>query len=445
MQRSLLPRVKHPARWAIGLVAIGLVGTAISVGLTRTTAPQQDLSSLAVPVTSKDLAVQIKANGVVQAVRKINLSPKDSGRIVQLYVDEGDRVQQGQLIARMDSDQAQAQVNQFRAALSKAKADLAQKLAGNRSEDIAKAEADVKKFKAQLVEAQSRLTLANERVRRRQIPVDQGAVSRDSLDETLTEQRNARDNLEQAKASLEAAEQEWTKQRSGYRTEEIAQARAEVAQAMAQLRVYETQLENTLVRAPFSGIVTRRFAQEGDFVTPTTSASTSDGATSTSIAELSKGLEIEAKVPEASIAKINSGQRVEIRSDTYPDQVFQGHVRLVAPRAVQESNVTSFRVKVTLQSGLNTLKSGMNVKLIFLGDSIRNAAVVPLAAIVTKKDGQTGVLIPSENNQAQFRPVTLGAASSDQVQVIEGVKPGDRILLTPPPGQIIPGVDTIGL
>lgn len=86
--------------------------------------------------------------------------------------------------------------------------------------------------------------------------------------------------------------------------EEIAQSRAQVSEAVSQLQVYETQLENTLVRTPFAGIITRRYTDVGDFVTPTTSASTSDGATSASIAELSSGLEVEAKVPEASIARI---------------------------------------------------------------------------------------------------------------------------------------------
>jgi HlyD family secretion protein len=180
-------------------------------------------------------------------------------------------------------------------------------------------------------------------------------------------------------------------------------------------------------------------------VTPTTSASSSDGATSASIVELSRGLEVEAKVPEASIARIKPGQSVEIRADAYTDNIFKGRVRLIAPRAVQENNVTSFRVKVALQTGQDKLKAAMNVKLAFIGDSISNALVVPLAAIVTKKDGQIGVLVPDKNNQAQFRPVTVGPTSGDQIQILQGVSKGERILLSPPEGQVIPGVDTVGL
>jgi HlyD family secretion protein len=429
--------------WLMGFSALGILGTAAIAYFTfspRPT-PRLDLANDTVVVQSNDLAVQIKANGVVQPVRKINLSPKESGRVVELFVWEGDRVRLGQAIARMDDEQIRAQVHQYRAAVTRTQADLAQKLAGNRHEDIAKAEAEVEKYRAQLTEARSRLQLASDRVKRKRFPVEQGAVSHDSLNESLTEERNAKDNLNQVQASLTAAQQELLKQRRGYRIEEIAQAKAQVAEATAQLRAYETQLANTLVQAPFPGIITRRFADVGDFVTPTTSASTSDGATSASIAELSSGLEVEAKVPEASIARINPGQIVEIRSDSYPDRSFKGRVRLIAPRAVQENNVTSFRVKVTLQSGLEKLKAGMNVKLAFRGEPVRNALVVPLAAIVTQKDSQKGVWLVGAENQVKFQSIRLGAESGDRAQVLAGVKRGDRVLLSPPANQVIPGVD----
>jgi HlyD family secretion protein len=440
----MIGKSKKPRAWLIGLVAIGLLGTGTTTALVlRHNAAQPDITAQTIAVGTQDMALQIKANGVVQAVRKTNISPKDSGKITALYIDEGDQVKAGQLIARMDSEQVQAQVSQFQAELARAKASLSEKLAGNRAEDIAKARADVKKNEAALVQAQSRLELAAVRVDRRRVPVEEGAVSRDSLDEALTEQRNAQDNLDQARASLAVARQELTRQLNGSRPEEIAQAEAEVNRAAAQLQFYQSQLSETQVRAPFSGIITRRFAQEGDFVTPTTSASATDGATSTSIAELSSGLEIEAKVPEASIAKIKNGQKVEVTSDAYPNEKFEGQVRLIAPRAVDESNVTSFRVKVSLKNGQTRLKSGMNVKLVFVGDSIPNATVVPLAAIITQKDGQTGVIVPDEKHQAKFKPVTVGSTFGDKVQVVEGLKAGDRIFLSPPPGQKIEGVDTV--
>lgn len=227
------------------------------------------------------------------------------------------------------------------------------------------------------------------------------------------------------------------------RPEEIAQAEAEVAQSKAQVAFYQSQLNNTIIRAPFSGVITRRFAQEGDFVTPTTSASSSEGATSASIAELSSGLEIEAKIPEATISKIKSGQTANIQADTYPEETFKGKVSLIAPRAVQENNITSFRVKVALTTGQQKLKSGMNVKLTFLSEPIKNALVVPLAAVVTQPNGQTGVYV-ARQNQVRFQPIKVSATSSNQVQVLAGLQKSDRIFITPPSTEKIQGVDTVG-
>ena len=444
MQLPIFGKVKNPSPWVIGLLAAGLLGTATAVTLAiRGIAPKSDITNLTVAVASGNLTVQIKANGVVQAVRKINLSPKEAGRIAQLYVDEGDQVEQGKLLARMESEQFQAQVNQYKAALAQATAELAQKRAGTRPEEIAEAQARVATAQANVADAQAQLNRATEELKRNQFLAQEGAISRNTLGDFLTKQRQAQANLEAQAAGLREQKESLKKLRNGTRKEEIAQAEAEVAQAKAQLLYYEAQLENTFIRAPFAGTITRRFAQKGDFVTPTTSASSSDGATSASIAELSSGLEVEAKIPEASMAQIKPGQDVEIRADAYPDKVFKGRVRLIAPTAVKENNVTSIRVKVDLQTGQGLLKPGINVKLTFLGNQISNALVVPLAAIVTKKDGQTGVWVPDQNNKAQFRPVTVGVTSGNQAQILQGASKGERVFIQPPPDQKIDGVDTV--
>lgn len=117
---------------------------------------------------SQELSIQLKSNGVVEPVRKINTSSKDAGRIVALPVREGDRVQPGQVIARMDDEQLQAEVNQYRAILARSQAELAEKLSGNRPEEIAKANAEVLRYKAQVQEARSRLQLTTEKLSRRQ-------------------------------------------------------------------------------------------------------------------------------------------------------------------------------------------------------------------------------------------------------------------------------------
>ncbi|WP_414576195.1 efflux RND transporter periplasmic adaptor subunit [Anabaena sp. CCY 9402-a] len=444
MQTLPFCRVKKQNPWIFGVLVLGVLGTTTTVYLkTQKTAFKQDITSQTIMVQTKDWVVQIQANGVVQAIQKINLSPEESGRIAQLYVTEGDRVQKGHIIARMSGERIQAQVNQYQAFLSKAQADLELKRSGTRAEEIAELKARVATAQASVAAAQARLNHATEELKRNQMLVQEGAISRNAFGEVMAKQGEAKANLEAELARLKEQQQSLNKAKNGLRPQEIAQAEAEVAQAKAQLAFYQSQLNNTVIRAPFTGIITRRFAQEGDFVTPTTSASSSEGATSASIAELSSGLEIEAKIPEATISKINLGQTVDIQADTYPNETFQGRVSLIAPRAVQENNVTSFRVKVALSTGQTKLKSGMNVKLTFLGEPIKNAVVIPLAAVVTQPNGQTSVYVADEQNQAKFQVIKVSATSGDQVQILTGLKKSDRVFISPPSTEKIDGIDTV--
>jgi HlyD family secretion protein len=138
---------------------------------------------------------------------------------------------------------------------------------------------------------------------------------------------------------------------NGRRPQEIAQLKAAVDAAKAEVMSVQVQLQDTIIRAPFSGIVTQKYATEGAFVTPSTSASSTASATSTSIVALAKGLEILAKVPEADIRQIKPGQQVEFEADAFPGKVFKGRVQRVAPEAVVDQNVTSFEVRVALLTG----------------------------------------------------------------------------------------------
>jgi HlyD family secretion protein len=207
---------------------------------------------------------------------------------------------------------------------------------------------------------------------------------------------------------------------------------AAVKAAEAQVASAQVQLQDSIIRAPFSGIVTQKYATEGAFVTPTTSASSTASATSTSIVALAKGLEVLANVPEADVGQIQPGQPVEIVADAFPDRVFRGGVQLVAPEAVIEQNVTSFEVRVALApEAQEALRSGMNVDLTFLGEQLSNALVVPTVAIVTQ-DGETGVMVPNADDEPTFQPVTIGPTVQDQTQILEGLNPGQRVFIDLP-------------
>ncbi|MEG4120954.1 efflux RND transporter periplasmic adaptor subunit [Microcoleus sp. N9_B4] len=568
---------RKPQRWAIGLVAAGLlaVPTTIYIAKSRSQPKVDAIATMTVPVEAQNLTVRITSSGTVQPVQRVNLSPKGSGRIAELFVEQGDKVEAGQIVARMESRDVEAQLQQAQAREASVRAKLAKIEAGNRSEDIASARArldqaeaslaqaqagsrveeiagararlqqtqaglqrlragsrveEVSQGRARLAQAQARLAdaqtgsvkqeiaqaqtqidsskaqaeLTAQRVERNRPLVEEGALAKDKLDELIKENRTAQAKLiesqrrlqqlqenrlsqiqqlqaavqveqqalnqlqngtrseEIAKAEAEVAEaksklaqlengnrpeeiakaeaavaeakSQFAAQENGSRPEEIAQAKAELEEAQAQVRFQEVQLEDTKVRAPFAGIITQRYAIQGAFVTPATSASEATSATSTSIVALARDVEVLAKVPEADISQIKPGQEVEIVADAYPDKVFKGRVKLIAPEAVKERDVTLFQVRVALDTGKDSLQSGMNVDLRFVGEKLSNALVVPTVAIVTNK-GQTGVLVPDEKQQPQFKPVTVGSTIGNKIQILEGAKAGDRVFTELPQGK----------
>ncbi|MDZ8034151.1 efflux RND transporter periplasmic adaptor subunit [Nostoc sp. DedSLP04] len=467
----VIGKVKHPSRWLIGLIAGSalVVGTITTYTLVNQGTNKEDIAQLTVPVAAQNVTLRITASGKVVPVQSVNISPKNPGVLSQLYVEQGDRIQQGQILARMDSAGIEAQRSQYRANLAQSQAQLAQALAGSRPQEIAQARARLAQAQAQLAAAkagnrpqeiaqsqsqvdaaQARVNYTSEQVKRYQYLYEQGAENKQLLDQAISDDKSARANLEEAKkrfslvqtgtrseeidqrqAAVNEARAALVLLEDGTRSEEIVQRQAAVASAEAQLKGVQVQLEDTIIRAPLSGIVTQKYAEPGAFVTPTTSASTSASATSSSIVAVARGLEILAQVPEADLGRIKQGQQVEIVADAYPDQVFKGHVRLIAPEAVVEQGVTSFQVRVAIDTGIDKLRSGLNVDLTFLGDRVNNALVLPTVSIVTEK-GKTGVLVPDAKNKPQFREVTVGAQIQDQTQILGGVKVGDRIFVNPP-------------
>ncbi len=464
----LLRKAKHPLPWLIGLVAVGTlaIGTT-TYAVINTQREEPSLEELTVLVEKENLSITIESNGTVVPEKSVNISPKNSGRISELYFDQGDMVQEGQKLALMDNEDLQAQDIQARANLNQARARLAEARAGTTIEEIEQAQARLiqaqarleatqeasnsqpEQIQSQIDAARSRLELAQNRVERYKSLLDQGASTLDRYDEALNEFRNAQANLQEAQqrleqannnirpevlqqaASVSEAEKFLEQLQRGTRLEVIAQLQAEIDSAQAQVLGTQVKIQDTIITAPFSGIVTQKYATEGAFVTPTTSASTTASATSSSILALASGLKVTARVPEVDIIHIEPGQPVEIIADAYPDQVFEGIVQRVAPEAVIEQNVTSFEVEVALMTGKEDLLSGMNVDVAFLGQELRDSLVVPTVAIVTE-DGETGVMVADEEGQPEFRPVTIGLTVESQTQILRGVQQGERVYLELP-------------
>lgn len=459
-------KLHRPLPWLIGLITGGilLVGTATYL-VVENSGSRLKLEELTVPVERQNLTVQIRASGTVEPIRSVNISPKNPGRLAKLLVDQGDPVKQGQPLAVMENLEIQAQGVQAQANLKQAIANLQERQTSitgeinqaaarlrqaqaQLEEAQAKIPKDIEQTRAQLRSAESRLKLAEGRLERNQYLLKEGAISQDRFDEAFNDYQNARANvaeiiqrLEQLKNTgspeigrLEAAAAEAQlalEQRQKSAKDELAGLQAAAEASQAALKQVEVQYEDTIIKAPFDGVVTQKYAVEGAFVTPTTSASTTVSATSASILALAQGLEIVAKVPEVDIGQLQTGQKVRIVADAYPDRTFFGQVRRIAPEAIVDDNVTSFEVKIDLMTGQDELRSKMNVDVTFLGQQLNNTLVVPTVAIVTQ-EGQTGVMILNAKNQPEFKPVKIGLTLGDKTQILEGITTQDRVFIDLP-------------
>ncbi|NJO42631.1 MAG: efflux RND transporter periplasmic adaptor subunit [Cyanobacteria bacterium CRU_2_1] len=370
-----------------------------------------------VPVERKSLPITVSANGAVEPERSINVSPRNAGFVKELLVDVGDSVEEGQIIAYMDDANLQGQLTQAQGQLAAAEANLEKLLSGNRSEDIAQAE-------AQLEEARSTLQQAELTFQQDQELYKDGAISQRELESS----RASRDG---AQAQVTRLEQALKLQQRGARSEDIVQAQADVLTAQGSLQSAQEQLDDTVIRAPFSGVVTRKYADPGAFVTPTTAASSENSATSSSILSLASTNQVVANVAETNIARMELGQSAIIRADAYPGQTFEGQVVEISPESTVEQNVTSFEVKVSINDPEKLLRSGMNVDTEFEVGQLDNALVVPTVAIVRQEMG-TGVFIASDDGKPVFTLIETGANIDNYTEVRSGLTGDERVLISLP-------------
>jgi HlyD family secretion protein len=205
-----------------------------------------------------------------------------------------------------------------------------------------------------------------------------------------------------------------------------------VAAAQQRIQQREVEKEELIVRAPFAGVISQRFAEPGAFVTPTTAASATAGATSSSIVELSQGLEAIAKVPESDLGRLRVGLPADVRVDSFPDRRFPARIRQIAPRAVKQNNVTSFEVKLELLNPPPELRIGMTADIDFKTGSLPPRTLVPTVAVVTEK-GRPGVLLVGKNRRPTFQPVELGVSSGKDTQILSGLSSGTRVFIDLPP------------
>ncbi|PRF78305.1 efflux RND transporter periplasmic adaptor subunit [Burkholderia multivorans] len=363
-------------RWVRYAAAAALALVALGIGLAVTRRPTIDTTAVtsAYPYQND---TQLNATGYVVPQRKAAVASKGQGRVEWLGVLEGTRVKKDEIIARLESRDVEA--------------------------SLAQALAQVKVARANLGVQQAELKDAEIALRRTAALAPRGAVPAAQLDIDTA-------RVNKARASVNSGE-------------------AAVASAEANARAAQVAVDQTVIRAPFDGIVLAKHANVGDNITPFSSASDSKGAVVT-IADMDT-LEVEADVAESNIAKIRAGQPCEIQLDALPDMRFAGRVSRIVP-TVDRSKATVL-VKVRFVDRDDRVLPDMSAKIAFLSKPVSAQDRQPVTAVqasaVVERDGRP-VVFALQDDTVHAVPVARGARIGELVAV-RGVKPGDTVVLAP--------------
>ena len=294
-------------------------------------------------------------------VTDAQLGFKIPGRVIERPVSEGDRVQAGQLIARLDDVEQKEQLALQRAELAGAQAALAELEAGSRPQEIAAAAATLHSAEAERERA--RLDFARQQELRR----------KDAIADRELEAAQAQLKVADAHA-VEAAERLKLVQ-EGPRAEDIAQGRARVDQARAAVALAQTQLDNTRLFSPLTGVVLSHNIEPGEYVSPGTPVVT--------VADLAH-VWVRTYINQTDFGRIAHGQKVEVRTDTFPGKTYEGTIGFIAseaeftPKTVQtakERVKLVFRIKVDIANPHDELKPGMAADVFHPGAASQDAGV----------------------------------------------------------------------
>jgi HlyD family secretion protein len=382
----------------VGVVLLGALGLfAFTRGGTKI-----DPSKLA-KVEKGDLAKSVVATGKVTPITKVDVKSKASGIVKKLLVDAGDKVKKGQLLAQLDKVEIEAQVEQSRAALQAAEANL------NSSEaDYERAKVDAEGPDVPLLKrAYDRaLNMAKD-----------GVVSVSALDDAQKNYELALNKQNVAKAQMTVLKAK------------IAQARAQVGQDQANLKQLDEQLSYTDIESPLDGVVLSRNVELGDAV----SSILVLGSSATLVMTLGDTSEVyvKGKVDESDIGKVYLGQPARIKVESFKDKTFNGKVTKISPMGVEKDNVTTFEVRVSISNPGGELKAEMTANAEVILDEHKNVLQIPEGAILYDKDKKASVEVPDPRAKEGKKKlaVNIGISNGAKTELLSGLKEGDEVVL----------------
>jgi RND family efflux transporter MFP subunit len=366
--------------WLVLVVLLLAAGGAVWWWLSRERPIEVEMATVSTRQAGAQAAV-LNATGYVTARRRATVSSKITGKVMEVNIEEGMQVSEGQILARLDDETQRAAV-----ALAVAQAEAARR--------------NVSESEVRLNEARIHLERITKLV----------GVGYSTAAE-----------VDAARAAVDSLDAR------------IRAAREQVRVAERQIALERTNLDSTIIRAPFAGVVISKDAQPGEMVSP---VSAGGGFTRTGIGTIvdMSSLEIEVDVNESYINRVRPDQAVTAVLDAYPEWPIPARVITTIPSADRQKATVLVRIGF-MQLDPRILPD-MGVKVTFLRDNedaapaARPVSLVPKGAV--KTDGKQSYVFVVVNDRADRRAVTTGGADGDRVEVIAGLNAGERVVVSPP-------------
>jgi HlyD family secretion protein len=385
---------------SVGLVALlgGGFGVKAALSPNRSIDPSKIAS-----VERGDLARVVVATGKIQPLSKVEVKSKASGIVKKLYVDYGEHVKQGQLLAELDKIQLEAAERASRANLQAAEAAL----------DSSKASLERNKVDAEGPD----VPFLKLNMERQEQMFKDGVMSKSLVED-------AEKNYQMALNKQVSAQRTLVVSRA-----EIAKSEAQVAQARASLENAQEDLRNSTIVSPIDGLVLSRDVNVGDAV----SSILVLGSQATLVFTLGDVSEVyvQGKVDEADIGKVYLDQTARIVVESFKDKKFTGKVTKISPLGKEKDNVTTFEVRVSISNPGGELKANMSANAEILLEEKKNVLMVPEASLIYDKERKASVEVPDAkaDNGKKKLSVKLGISNGVKTEILEGLNEKQQVVL----------------
>jgi RND family efflux transporter MFP subunit len=381
----------------------------------------------------EQIPTYFEATGTLSSDAQADVAPTIAGKIVAVNFDVGSYVQKGDVLVKLDDrdarirlEQAEAQLEQQRRAVRQAEANVEQAIANLRQTQarlgVKDGETfDINKF-SQVISVTAQLELAEKELRRAERLLESGDISqaiydqrKSQRDALLGQMAEARSNAAVAIRAINTAEAAVATAKT-----QVNNAKAAVVTAETQVDQARKALSDTIIYAPFSGYISERNADLGEYITPNAPNTKLCTIVQTSV------LRLKIDIPEQSISKVSIGQSVSLQTSAYPDRKFAGRVARVAPGVNPQSRTLTVEAEIENTGGL--LKPGQFATVRITQSKPAPAVMIPTAAV--RADGDANKVFVIKDGIANERLVQTGLLENDFIEIKQGVQEGEVVAIS---------------